>query len=526
MKISIRSKLILAISILVIVLFSTASYLFITEKKKEIAQDIYVSTTAFARLTAPSVANFYDLFLAQNSFVYFNREMAEIFEQNNDISVIKVISYDGKILYDSGLDKEKKHEGSERKIEDKSLLEALSSENLSVKTVSGEVVFLKTNADGSIGYVDANEKSVASLPEGVLLEYIVQPANEKYSVFYQLDYHSLDERLARMRDRIIYLAIFGVMLGMIMSFLMSTQVTKPIASLVSGADEIAKGNFKARVDIKTHDEMNFLGVAFNNMASDLEISLEAKVYKERVGRELELAAQIQDQLIPDQDQIPKMKSLDISAGLIPAEEIGGDIYDFLQIDENRLMMYLGDVTGHGVPAGIVSSISSALFYGFSQNTDLKEIILNVNRVLKAKTMPTMFLTLCLMEWHEQNKTFNYVSAGHEQILHYKKVDGKSKLLPAGGIAMGMLKDITKHIVVNEVDLLPGEFLVVYSDGIPECWRSEKEIYGFERLMAIADKSAVLNDSVKIQEAILADVKNFAAGHKQMDDITIMVIRRV
>lgn len=526
MKISIRSKLILAISLLIVVLFAATSYLFINEKKREITQDIFVNTTAFARLTAGSVASFYELYLAQNSFVYFNREMAKIFEQNDDVSEVKVISYDGLLLYDSARDKEKKYEGTLTKMNDAYLSEALNSENLSVKILAGKLVFLKIEADGTVNFVDGNEKPLDKISEGTLLEYILVPANEKYSVLYELDYHNLEDRLARMRERIIYLALFGVMLGMIMSFLMSTQVTKPVASLVASASEIAKGNFKTRVNIKTRDEMSFLGEAFNKMAQDLEVSLEAKVYKERVGRELELAAQIQDQLLPDQNQIPKIPSLDIAAHLTPAEEIGGDIYDFLQPDDKRLMMYVGDVTGHGVPAGIVSSISSALFYGYSQDTDLKNIILNVNRVLKVKTMPTMFLTLCLMEWNEETKKFSYVSAGHEQILHYRNSNSRAELMPAGGIALGMMKDISKHVNVNEVDLQSGEFLVIYSDGIPECWKNETDLYGFDRLKAIAEKSANLRDAVQIQDAILKDVKDFAAGYKQMDDITIMVIRRV
>ena len=108
MKISIRSKLILAISTLIVVLFSIASSLFINEKKRELADDIFVNTLAFSRLTAPSIAYFYDLYLIQNSFVYFNREIAEIFEQNDDVSVVEVVSYDAEGLYNSSYDVDKK----------------------------------------------------------------------------------------------------------------------------------------------------------------------------------------------------------------------------------------------------------------------------------------------------------------------------------------------------------------------------------------------------------------------------------
>ena len=127
MKISIRSKLILAISTLMVVLFAIAAYLFINEKKREIADDIYVNVLAFARLTAETVAYDYDLYLDQNSFVYFNREMKSIFEQNDDVEAIRVLSYNGEIWYDSAVDLDKKYEGDARKIEDKILLEQLQS---------------------------------------------------------------------------------------------------------------------------------------------------------------------------------------------------------------------------------------------------------------------------------------------------------------------------------------------------------------------------------------------------------------
>ncbi|MEK7086149.1 MAG: SpoIIE family protein phosphatase, partial [Patescibacteria group bacterium] len=359
-----------------------------------------------------------------------------------------------------------------------------------------------------------------------LLDYLLIPANEKYSVVYKFDYHNLNERVDRMRMRIIYLALFGIMLGMILSFVMSAQVTKPIAELVEGAGKIAKGDFSARVNIKTRDEMSFLGKAFNQMAQDLEKSIEAKVYKERVAHELKLAAEIQDQLIPDQNEIPKIEGIEIAAGLITAEEIGGDIYDFFKLDDKRLMMYLGDVTGHGVPAGIISSISSALFYGYSIEADLKKILLQVNRVLKAKTMPTMFLTLCLMQWDVSLKKFTYSSAGHEKILHYSAGTKKSEYTPAGGIALGMLQDISKHITVQEIDFKTGDYLVIYSDGIPECWKNSDELYGPERLKSAMERFVDLESPEAVMKAILADVKNFSAGYKQMDDITIMVIRRV
>ena len=252
--------------------------------------------------------------------------------------------------------------------------------------------------------------------------------------------------------------------------------------------------------------------------------MQARLYQERKMTELKLASKIQDQLIPD--NVPVIDGLDLAARVRPAGEIGGDIYDFLPINDKRLLFYLGDVTGHGIPAGIISSIANALFFGYALEADLKKILVDVNRVMKAKTMPTMFMTLCLMDWDAVTKKFNYASAGHEQLVHFKAATGKSELEPAGGIALGMLPDISKTVTVNEVNFQVGDFLVVYSDGIPEAWKNEKETYGMERLQQIIEKCGQLKTAEEIMNAIIADVDAFRAGYEQMDDITILVIKRV
>ncbi|MFA5821149.1 MAG: PP2C family protein-serine/threonine phosphatase [Candidatus Gracilibacteria bacterium] len=510
MKITIRSKLILAISTLMIVVFSLAANLFINEKKAELAEDIYLNTLAFGKLTAPDVAYKYDLYLAQNGFVYFNREISSLFEQNRDIKSIKVISYEGNLLYDSATEKDKQYDGELRKVSDENLLKQVRSENVSLKTGDGNFVFL-----------DAVEDS--GLEQGTLVSYFVVPGNEKYSVVYELTYKYLNERIALMISRIVYLAIFAIMLGMILSLLMAGQLTKPVKKLVIGAGEVAKGNLATRVDIRTHDEMKYLGDAFNQMAADLEKSIEAKLYKERVTRELQIAGEIQKRILPE--KIPNVEGLDLAAGLIPAEEIGGDIYDFITLKNGRTLMYVGDVTGHGVPAGIVSSIANALFYAYSGEIDLKKLLANVNRVMKEKTMATMFMTLCMMEWDALRKSFRYVNAGHEPLIHYKAKEKRAIMIKDKGMALGMIPDILDKLTLNEIQLSAGDFVVVISDGIAECWRNKSENYGFERLVAAVERAAMNEDAVKIKDAILSSVKSFANGYPQMDDITIMVIRR-
>jgi serine phosphatase RsbU (regulator of sigma subunit) len=521
---SIKTKLVLAISVLIIVLFSLTTYIFINEKSRELARDIFVNTTNFAELTAGTVSSDYNMYLAEKSFVYFNREIRTVFEKMPDLADLQLIKYGGEVLYDSKTEKEQQYDGSPRMVQEKVFLEQIQSRNPSIFTLDTKrVVYLKLDATGQLQYVDLNEQPVAAFDPDEKIGYLVQPASDETAAIYYVSYQSLYDSLNQTMMRGVMLAIFGIGVGILMAFFYAGSLTRPLKKLTEGAGIIAKGDFKHRVEVKTKDEIAVLAAAFNKMAQDLEISTKALVYKERVAKELELAARIQKDILPK--EIPKMMGLDISAGLLPAEEIGGDSYDFIKIDEQNLLMYLGDVTGHGVPSGIVVSVANALIYNYSKETDLKQLLMNVNRILKEKTSSNMFMTMVMMKWNGLLNQLKYVSAGHEQMIHFHAREKKVTLTPPGGIALGMLTDIARTLKEEEVNLETGDVLVAYSDGIPECWKNEKEMYGMGRLKRAVSDYSDLPSAFAIRNALLADVKEYAGKYKQLDDITLIVLKK-
>ena len=132
---SIKTKLVLTISALIIVLLSAAAFVLIREKQRELTKDIFDRARSFAELTAENVVSDYNLYLAQKSFVYFNRNIQDTFAKNVDVSAIKVVGYNGEIVYDSTTEKEKQYDGAVRKAEKKDLVEQVKSRNASVKTL-------------------------------------------------------------------------------------------------------------------------------------------------------------------------------------------------------------------------------------------------------------------------------------------------------------------------------------------------------------------------------------------------------
>ncbi len=323
---------------------------------------------------------------------------------------------------------------------------------------------------------------------------------------------------------IIFLAS-GILLSVVVALFFAGRITKPLLKLKAGAEEIAKGNLQIQVKVKTKDEIGVLANTFNKMASDLDKYTKELVVKERLAHELELAAEIQQEMLPD--EIPEMKGIDIAASVIPATEVGGDCYDFLPVDENNTLIYIGDVTGHGVPAGLVVAITNSLIYTFSEEkANTREIIVAANRVLQKKTRKNVFVTAIMSNWDAANNRFTFTSAGHDQIIHFKATEGKAILAPKGGMALGMLPDISDIVKEEEIALQKGDTLLLYTDGIPEAWKSKEVSLGMDNFLKIAEKHGPLASAQEIHDAILKEVKDFMGEYPQADDIGLVVIKKV
>lgn len=534
---SFKAKLILAITLLMAIVFASVGFLFVNEKRIEISDNIYRGVRAFAELTAHHVGDDVGLYLNNEGFVYFNRSVRDLMSQNRDISYVKVVSYNGDIVYDSLFDSERKYSGNDRKISDPNSLDVIPSliqikaRNPSMYVFPsatndiGKVYYLKKDGN-SYNYVDENEYILDAPYDGFAFSYYVQPVSGRYSIVYGVTYDSLYKMIADMQMRIAEVALFGFLLGVFLAIFMGGRVNKPIMKLVDAAGKIAVGDFATRVMIKSKDEFEYLGESFNKMAEDLGASLEARVYKERVGKELELARSVQRTIIPS--VLPAVVGLDMAAGLLPAEEVGGDAYDVIVDSSGDALIYLGDVTGHGIPASMMSAVANSVIYSHSVGSDIASIISNLNDVLHKKSMKTMFMTLCLAKWNSGAGILSYVNAGHDPILKFSVGDGSVSEGLSGGLAVGMLATIADKVKAGEMGLAKGDVAVLISDGIVECWRSEKESYGMVRLKDFIKSYCLANplaSALQIKDAILKDVADFAAGYKQADDITIVVMKR-
>lgn len=519
---SLKAKFIIAFGTLIVVLFAAMGLFLIDAKRSELSSDIAQSVQSFSQLTAQRIVESYEKNAATDNFIPLSRELSAILRQNSDVEGVQIVNYSGVVLYDSVEESIEPYDGPIRTITNQDTLDRVQSNNYSLLLDSGEVVYVMVDDQKDVSYVDLNEDEVAPLSDRDRIVDVVVPYNDTNAVFYEITYASMEERLLNSQLQISAVALLGVALTLMISFMLSVSITNPLKALKVGALKIATGDFSTRVAVKTKDEIGVLAGTFNQMAEELAAATEAKLYQERVQKELELASQIQADLLPKEEV--KLDKLDISGGLVPASEIGGDAFDYIPMSDGRYLVYLGDVTGHGVPAGIVSSIANALLYGLKEETDLNKVVQKLNEVIVKKTTAKVFMTMALALWDSEKNKVYYVNAGHPPVLYYDAEQSKLVDLNVHDVALGMMENLEIHI--SEIDMKPNDVFVMYSDGVPEAVSVNGDDYGMQRLKRIVqDAASDLYTAKGIKNAVLSDVVQHIGEGERKDDMTVVVLKR-
>ena len=247
---------------------------------------------------------------------------------------------------------------------------------------------------------------------------------------------------------------------------------------------------------------------------------------ERKNTELAIAAEIQQSFLPD--TITQIEGYDIAARSVMAKEVGGDFFDVIPLEvvplgKDRLGIMIADVSGKGIPAALFMALSrivvrvNATWYGERPAAAIRD----ANTIIANDSKSGMFVTLFYGLLNSANRTLTYVNAGHNPPVHLRAADGTLEELPATGIAMGVLDDA--EYTQATVQMVTGDVLVLYTDGITEAENAALEMFGTDRLEKIILASGGLSAD-RICQQVLDAVKAFCGDHPQSDDITLMVIR--
>ncbi len=310
---------------------------------------------------------------------------------------------------------------------------------------------------------------------------------------------------------------------------MSRGITGPIVQLGEGVRRIGSGDLDYRVNVGIRDEIGELAETFNKMSGDLKTYIknlrETTAEKERFESELRVAHDIQmsflKKIFP---AFPKRSDFSLYATLMPAREVGGDLYDFSLLDETRLFFYVGDVADKGVPASLVMAMTMVLMRRASQQPGITpaEILREVNATLSEDTESSMFVTLFLGILNVKTGELAFSNAGHNPPL-ILGADGECRFLTLpDGLVLGVMAEAEYRD--DTVRLEPGDMIVTYTDGVTEAMNSERVLYSDPRLQ---QKLATLagREAKDTVSEIVASVRVHAAGAPQSDDITVLALRR-
>jgi len=410
----------------------------------------------------------------------------------------------------------------------------LESENPDLVAVAGKMVAGETGV-ARVGFEDG-ERFIAYAPirsvnwsvgVGMPVDEVLAPIVEtRESILSASEDTALHISDQQDRMKTIFTGAFIALLAVValLTLVVTRHITRPIEELQRGSEGIGKGDLGHRVEVKTGDEFEDLAGSFNRMAADLKGHIEdlrrTTAEKERIGKELEIAKQIQQSILPE--SAPVLPGFDLAGFNLPAREVGGDFYDYIPVGEGCWGVEIADVSGKGVPAALFMALSRTLVRASaSENPDPAGSILEANRYICMDSKTSMFVTLFYGILDTRKAIFTYVNAGHNPPLLFRAGSSGAELLRGKGIALGILDDI--ELELTELRLNLGDTVVFYTDGVTEATNERDEEYGMERLKEIIPKLLDLAAREMI-DAIVKDVAAFAGDRPQFDDITLVVLK--
>ena len=325
---------------------------------------------------------------------------------------------------------------------------------------------------------------------------------------------------------IVFAAVFVILIiaVLIISYRFAKSLTDPLVELEKDALTISDGNLDHRAEVRSNDEIGDLAARFNQMAASLKQYVKdltrITAEKERIGAELNVATQIQADMLPRIfPAFPDRTEFDLYAVMDPAKEVGGDFYDYFMVDDDHIALVMADVSGKGVPAALFMVIAKTLIKSRAQMGDSPAEVLNkVNEQLCEGNEAELFVTVWLAVIEISTGRGVAANAGHEHPV-IKRAGGQFELVqyhhsPVVGAMEGI------RFREHPFQLYPGDSLFVYTDGVPEATDTDNQLFGAERMLAVLNRDTNASPRQQLQ-TVWREIDAFVGKAPQFDDITML-----
>ncbi len=302
------------------------------------------------------------------------------------------------------------------------------------------------------------------------------------------------------------------------------------SNLITGFPLIAQGQFYGVLLAKEHVRSRLILTRrmeiINGIAKQAALAIqnehlkEEMVQRETTEREIQLARQIQQTFLPD--KLPEFKHWQLAARWQTALQVGGDFYDVIELDEERLGLVIADVADKGMPAALYMTVTRTLIQALAGSSASPAALLEqVNNILFSDKENGMFVTAFYAEVNLKTGQLSYVNAGHNPPI-VTRVDRSMYELERGGIALGVLEGI--HLKDQQIMLNPGESLLLYTDGVTEATTFSEDMFGLDNFKSVISKNAQVSVN-EMLTAVEQALNEFRGGMPPSDDVTMLCIHR-
>jgi serine phosphatase RsbU (regulator of sigma subunit) len=327
--------------------------------------------------------------------------------------------------------------------------------------------------------------------------------------------------------RTALIGLFFVLVGTALAIFQGLRISRPLKMLAWRADQIARGDLETRVEVQSSDEIGMLGENFNYMADRLLILMRETAEKATLEKELEVARTIQETLVPPPDLVER-QFIKLAGYFMPASQCGGDWWTVHDMPDGRLLVVIGDVTGHGVPSAMITAAAKAAcdVVRATEGSQLTvtRLLEVMNRAIFESAKRKFVMTCFASILDPRARTITYANAGHNFPYLFRPQGGDGtdfQVLMSRGNRLGDLEDSSYSEKTQP--LMPGDVLVWYTDGIVECENPSGEEYGEKRFRAAIRRASEL-DPLQMRESVVGAAGQFFADRARKDDITMVFAR--
>ncbi|MCR4754794.1 MAG: SpoIIE family protein phosphatase [Lachnospiraceae bacterium] len=399
------------------------------------------------------------------------------------------------------------------------------------KAIAGEKGVDAMNIDGKGYYVAYAPMETIGWSFLILLskDEVDTPTNNLVGNINEIKGKTIDDTNSGIKQAYVLLAGIILLVGLIVALVayrLSNRIVRPINTLTDSVRALEGDNLDFQCNVKTGDETEVLALSFKSLTERIKDYIDEvqtiTAEKERIGAELNVATQIQADMLPCIfPAFPDRDEFDIFASMTPAKEVGGDFYDFFLLDDDHLAMVMADVSGKGVPAALFMVISKTLIKDQAQMCrSPKTILEEVNNKLIESNAEGMFVTVWLGILEISTGKIIASNAGHEYPA-MRKANGEFELIKdKHGMMVGAMPGV--KYTDYEMELEKGGCLFVYTDGVPEATDANCQLFGTDRMI-----DALNMEPLASPEALLKNVKDatdeFIGDAPQFDDLTMLAV---